>query len=218
MSVGVEAPFLDSGRRHAAGSEGIPAITGESSQPAIRLDGRILSGRVERRARNRDVALQMVIDTGNKYEFQRPELVDLAALCQAVLKDPTKLDAVPKQVDTLLGTPESPPACTKSPTLLESFSGLRGEKAKEKHSELPSPLSPGGVTLAAKELRDRVAVEKAGGQIGRQDGRRKNELPALKRVPRFHISATNGHAQAELPVLPLVGVGRSLFAGRLSLH
>src|SRR5258707_9025390 len=81
-------------------------------------------------SRNRDIALQMAIDTGNKPEFSRKDLVDLAKLGRDALKTPDKLEALPKQVDELLATIESPYRRCEIAYLAGKFLDLRGKKSE----------------------------------------------------------------------------------------
>ncbi|MCE9525870.1 MAG: tetratricopeptide repeat protein [Planctomycetales bacterium] len=130
-------------------------------------------------SKNRDIALQIVVDTGNKPEYNLKYLVDLAELCQAALKDPRKLDSLPKQVEELLATMKSQRIRCETTYLAGKFLELRGKKVEgeallKKAAE--SPFTQVESALAAKELRDREAAAKDGGKkqdSEKQDGDKK---------------------------------------------
>jgi hypothetical protein len=116
-------------------------------------------------SRNRDIALQMVVDTGNKPEYNRKYLVDLAVLCQIVLKDPGKLEALPKQVDALLAEIQDPRHRCETAYLAGKFLDLRGKKVEGEallKRAAESPFTQAESALAVKELRDREAEAKRG--------------------------------------------------------
>jgi tetratricopeptide (TPR) repeat protein len=116
-------------------------------------------------SRNRDISLQMVVDTGNKPEHNRNDLVDLAVLCQSALNDPSKLDALPKKVDALLASIKDPRHNCETAYLAGKFLDLRGKKVEGEallRRAAESPFTQAESALAVKELRDREAEAKKG--------------------------------------------------------
>jgi len=108
-------------------------------------------------SRNRDVALNMAAELSKRPDMKDYKGVKLALLCQAALKDPVQLDALPKQVDELLAsTGDTSERCLMS-YLAGKFLANRGRRAEAEvvlRKAAKHPFTQAESALAAQELRN----------------------------------------------------------------
>jgi len=76
----------------------------------------------------RDASLKIVLETGNRDEFRRPFLVELAQLAQGALVDQEKMSALPANVSELLKKIESPRERCAVASLAGKFLDLHGRE------------------------------------------------------------------------------------------
>ena len=110
----------------------------------------------------RDACLKTVLESGNRPEYWRPFLVELAALSQEAIAEPAKLEKMSTRVQELLAKIDDPRERCVVAYLAGKFLDLR---AKKEGIELLKQASQFAFTeptsaLAAAELRDRKIMDK----------------------------------------------------------
>jgi hypothetical protein len=116
-------------------------------------------------SRNRDVALNMLAERSKLPDTKGHKGLKLAVLCQAALKDPVQLDALPKQMDELLASTDDASERCLMFYLAGKFLANRGRRPEAEamlRKTTTHPFTVAESALAAQELRSWTKGETEG--------------------------------------------------------
>jgi len=108
-------------------------------------------------SRNRDVAINMLAERSKLPDTKDQKGLKLAVLCQAALKDPVQLDALPKHMDELLASTEDASERCLMFYLAGKFLANRGRRPQAEamlRKVANHPFTVAESALAAQELRN----------------------------------------------------------------